>query len=251
MLTEEQVCIHDDDPALCPECEAARKATEPKIIGTYSMISADELATLRTQLAALTKERDGLRKIVDDTLREVPVGYIPAHTQENLPQDMRHYVRETVAQDFEIEKLAKERDEWKQQHQLKAERVDQWVRMYNSAIDESTHLQQRLDKAEDEIRRAHEMLDRGNAKTDWLVGKIADIVVRSNRALELLRECLEATSSQHGQLKTIGMSVAVYQKAQAFLATLTAAKSSETAVGQEQQEVEEWTHADHLSQQEP
>jgi len=65
---------------------------------------------LLQQLATLTQERDALKRIIDDTLREVPVGNVNAHTPENLPQDVKHYVQETVKQDFEIERLEKERD---------------------------------------------------------------------------------------------------------------------------------------------
>ena len=62
------------------------------------------------QLATLTQERDALKRIIDDTLREVPVGNVNAHIPENLPRDMEYYVQETVKQDFEIERLEKERD---------------------------------------------------------------------------------------------------------------------------------------------
>ena len=62
------------------------------------------------QLATLTQERDALKRIIDDTLREVPVGNVNAHIPENLPMDMEYYVQETVKQDFEIERLEKERD---------------------------------------------------------------------------------------------------------------------------------------------
>jgi hypothetical protein len=61
-------------------------------------------------LATITQERDALKRIIDDTLREVPVGNVNAHIPENLPMDMEYYVQETVKQDFEIERLEKERD---------------------------------------------------------------------------------------------------------------------------------------------
>lgn len=65
---------------------------------------------LHRQLATITQERDALKRIIDDTLREVPVGNVNAHIPENLPMDMEYYVQETVKQDFEIERLEKERD---------------------------------------------------------------------------------------------------------------------------------------------
>ena len=70
----------------------------------------DRQTSLRQQLATLTQERDALKRIIDDTLREVPVGNVNAHIPENLPRDMEYYVQETVKQDFEIERLEKERD---------------------------------------------------------------------------------------------------------------------------------------------
>jgi hypothetical protein len=53
---------------------------------------------LRTRIAQL-------ESIVSATLKEVPVGNIRAHTPENLPGDMKHYVAECVRLEFENERL--------------------------------------------------------------------------------------------------------------------------------------------------
>ena len=103
-----------DDLTSCESClaEAEQDITEPEDIHWHRELKPihDELNNLHQQLATITQERDALKRIIDDTLREVPVGNVNAHIPENLPMDMEYYVQETVKQDFEIERLEKERD---------------------------------------------------------------------------------------------------------------------------------------------
>lgn len=72
------------------------------IEGYYEMNLYAIAKSAEEELATLTQERDALKRIIDDTLREVPVGNVNAHIPENLPRDMEYY--------FEIERLEKERD---------------------------------------------------------------------------------------------------------------------------------------------
>jgi len=95
-----------------PDGSEVTSLTEPEDIHWHRELKPihDELNNLHQQLATITQERDALKRIIDDTLREVPVGNVNAHIPENLPMDMEYYVQETVKQDFEIERLEKERD---------------------------------------------------------------------------------------------------------------------------------------------
>lgn len=99
-----QYCDCHDYDAHSLNCTAEREA-----------LASKPYDDLHQQLATITQERDALKRIIDDTLREVPVGNVNDHIPENLPRDMEYYVQETVKQDFEIERLEKDRDALKSQ----------------------------------------------------------------------------------------------------------------------------------------
>jgi len=122
-----------------PDGSEVTSLTEPEDIHWHRELKPihDELNNLHQQLATITQERDALKRIIDDTLREVPVGNVNAHIPENLPMDMEYYVQETVKQDFEIERLEKERDALKSQWAIMARACGNWREWPECTVSES------------------------------------------------------------------------------------------------------------------
>lgn len=53
----------------------------------------------------LASDCDKLEVIINATLRELPVGYIPAHTPESIPERVAYYVKECVRLEADYDKL--------------------------------------------------------------------------------------------------------------------------------------------------
>lgn len=45
------------------------------------------------------------RKIIEDTLKELPVGHVPSHTPDSIPQHVRYYVQNFTRIEREMDKL--------------------------------------------------------------------------------------------------------------------------------------------------
>jgi hypothetical protein len=44
-------------------------------------------------------------KLIEETLRELPVGHIPSHTPDSIPERVRYYVQEFAKLSYEMDKL--------------------------------------------------------------------------------------------------------------------------------------------------
>lgn len=53
----------------------------------------------------LSEENEKYKGILDETLRELPVGYVPTHTYENIPNKVAELVKDNSELDTDLEKL--------------------------------------------------------------------------------------------------------------------------------------------------
>jgi hypothetical protein len=61
-----------------------------------SKINAIDLSDPNSVSAINAINRSGLEKIINDTLRELPVGNISTHTPESIPERVGYWVRESA-----------------------------------------------------------------------------------------------------------------------------------------------------------
>ena len=53
----------------------------------------------------LETELNEAKAIIQATLNELPVGHIPSHTPESMPERVKYYVSECARMDIELEEL--------------------------------------------------------------------------------------------------------------------------------------------------
>ena len=75
-------------------------------LSEYMLKSLDNLCReLETELSEANASLAAVFSIIQDTLKELPVGHIPRHMPESIPDRVKHYVQECTRMDVELEEL--------------------------------------------------------------------------------------------------------------------------------------------------
>lgn len=94
-MTEESRKLIDELEEGLEYLAQRRIMTRDQLIQDYAKIIDD-----------LREENERLKTIINDTLKEIPVGYIPDHTAEKLPTLVKGWIKDGIESYNELEKLA-------------------------------------------------------------------------------------------------------------------------------------------------
>jgi len=151
------------------------------------------------------------KEILDKTLWQLPVGYVPAHTYENIPDVVAHLVKEHAANEVDFENatdyIATVMPNFYKEYEgtTMLDTVKRLVKMGNDAILSDWSQGESLEALEHGIKDLYECNKRPNAPADLSASDMLNLMLhngvsngKDQSAVELLKE--NAVLSEHNIL---------------------------------------------------